>query len=650
MIQCETCKVWQHCPCVGLGNGEVTPDKYYCDSCRPQNHPYKVVNGVLISNTKRTTHAQAAPAVVPSLKTPMPKKRNTMNSKEASIPVDLMLAQQKWNDEHMDEIEDTTVKSHKRRRKNGSTTHEEDEEHLKSKDDDADEAKRALSLDIYHSESKKSLSNSSSGSAGKSDGMELVSPKTEGSHSGNGRTNNNSHKKSNRSPPTSTTAAQLQSPVCEKSPKSTSSSLEAESSSPSNAMDSTAGERKESESPPSSSSNKRRKGIKSETPSRSESTSRDDDQDEFPQATTPKMESNGPSRSRKNGSSKGVKRSDNSNNINNNSNSASSNTNGSNNNNNVNNSGDASEQEDAHEDVSVQPSKTYMNKRVCTKRSERNNNRNSSRHSTPIPHGSVENGTPQPMAPPAPATVRYPSSKMSIHDMTKRAKQLLDYISRVQVDMADRKSKCGMITPPKSSSTTAGPKTHPENGVMAEAGTRSSEPFSLPTAVQIASVSGISLMHGATTGSIVGLDEVHLESKEMTIKVPHPNEGRDSMLLSTPPLSVHDISHLDSHDHRHHDHDHHDSHHQASHEHDQYRTRRHSGMTTSPGSEFESSMGHEPITPPHQPVEHSDKLGDMEQTSSGLREGTHHPVSSLELMDKLTGDLIRFQERFGAYE
>lgn len=47
MIQCETCKVWQHCPCVGLGDGEVTPDKYYCDSCRPENHPYRVQNGQL---------------------------------------------------------------------------------------------------------------------------------------------------------------------------------------------------------------------------------------------------------------------------------------------------------------------------------------------------------------------------------------------------------------------------------------------------------------------------------------------------------------------------------------------------------------------------------------------------------------------------
>ena len=47
MIQCETCKVWQHCPCVGLGDGEVTPDKYYCDSCRPENHPYRVLDGQL---------------------------------------------------------------------------------------------------------------------------------------------------------------------------------------------------------------------------------------------------------------------------------------------------------------------------------------------------------------------------------------------------------------------------------------------------------------------------------------------------------------------------------------------------------------------------------------------------------------------------
>ncbi|KAG0368261.1 hypothetical protein BGX24_002888 [Mortierella sp. AD032] len=58
MIQCETCKVWQHCPCVGLGDGLVTPDKYYCDSCRPENHPYHVVDGVLQSDTAAAEHNQ----------------------------------------------------------------------------------------------------------------------------------------------------------------------------------------------------------------------------------------------------------------------------------------------------------------------------------------------------------------------------------------------------------------------------------------------------------------------------------------------------------------------------------------------------------------------------------------------------------------
>lgn len=117
MIQCETCKVWQHCPCVGLGDGEVTPDKYYCDSCRPENHPYRVQNGQLLSNAKST----AKPT----------KKRSTMNSKEASIPMDLMLAQQKWNEEHQDEIEDDLPPraAAKRRRKTESSTTDIDDEH-----------------------------------------------------------------------------------------------------------------------------------------------------------------------------------------------------------------------------------------------------------------------------------------------------------------------------------------------------------------------------------------------------------------------------------------------------------------------------------------------------------------------------------------
>ncbi|CAO1622655.1 unnamed protein product [Sympodiomycopsis kandeliae] len=38
MIQCETCKCWQHCSCMGMLREEDCPDVYFCEQCRPQLH------------------------------------------------------------------------------------------------------------------------------------------------------------------------------------------------------------------------------------------------------------------------------------------------------------------------------------------------------------------------------------------------------------------------------------------------------------------------------------------------------------------------------------------------------------------------------------------------------------------------------------
>lgn len=38
MIQCETCKCWQHCKCMGMPTEEDCPDVYYCEQCRPELH------------------------------------------------------------------------------------------------------------------------------------------------------------------------------------------------------------------------------------------------------------------------------------------------------------------------------------------------------------------------------------------------------------------------------------------------------------------------------------------------------------------------------------------------------------------------------------------------------------------------------------
>ncbi len=38
MIQCEICKCWQHCICMGLQTEEDCPDVYFCEQCKPEMH------------------------------------------------------------------------------------------------------------------------------------------------------------------------------------------------------------------------------------------------------------------------------------------------------------------------------------------------------------------------------------------------------------------------------------------------------------------------------------------------------------------------------------------------------------------------------------------------------------------------------------
>ncbi|KAJ1722981.1 Histone deacetylase complex subunit [Coemansia erecta] len=40
MIQCELCQVWQHTLCMGIRDEAHIPDKYYCETCQPEDHPY----------------------------------------------------------------------------------------------------------------------------------------------------------------------------------------------------------------------------------------------------------------------------------------------------------------------------------------------------------------------------------------------------------------------------------------------------------------------------------------------------------------------------------------------------------------------------------------------------------------------------------
>lgn len=56
MIQCETCKCWQHCVCMGMQVEEDCPDVYYCEQCRPELHiPLLRSLGLLPKASKKGT-------------------------------------------------------------------------------------------------------------------------------------------------------------------------------------------------------------------------------------------------------------------------------------------------------------------------------------------------------------------------------------------------------------------------------------------------------------------------------------------------------------------------------------------------------------------------------------------------------------------
>ncbi|SPO20066.1 uncharacterized protein UTRI_00460_B [Ustilago trichophora] len=56
MIQCETCKCWQHCVCMGMQVEEDCPDVYFCEQCRPELHiPLLRSLGLLPKSSKKGT-------------------------------------------------------------------------------------------------------------------------------------------------------------------------------------------------------------------------------------------------------------------------------------------------------------------------------------------------------------------------------------------------------------------------------------------------------------------------------------------------------------------------------------------------------------------------------------------------------------------
>ncbi|KAL5631582.1 hypothetical protein ACGC1H_007191 [Rhizoctonia solani] len=89
MIQCEQCSVWQHGVCMGVANVDESPEHYYCEQCKPENHTLLLRKGKYPKPVSPlvATHVLPARSASPSgtSKPPKsPKRRNTMNSRDAA--------------------------------------------------------------------------------------------------------------------------------------------------------------------------------------------------------------------------------------------------------------------------------------------------------------------------------------------------------------------------------------------------------------------------------------------------------------------------------------------------------------------------------------------------------------------------------------
>ncbi|KAF9421793.1 hypothetical protein BGZ94_008746 [Podila epigama] len=432
-----------------LGNGEVTPDKYYCDSCRPQNHPYRVQNGTLISNSKRATHVTTDAS---TLKHKVSKKRHTMNSKDASISINS--STQDWADDRTtpDLTKDSATRSSKRRRRADSISDDND--------NDNDTAEGEEDDDYGQHRHTKGSSGSSKGDSQEAHHTSNGHDSNNGNNSnhptnGNGSNDLQSHSSFNHTSKKSSPHTLKNGHRTSHTPKKSlaKSNIDRQnSSSPSTGFSDSASfldsedvhngytnsgsknSRSEELTETDSASavvpsSKRRKVTKSNAwSSRDDSLPSDDDEYIAGSGNTSKKEHND-SKSKRNGvTSKGTKRhgagygaeaqgegqDNHSNNPSNNSTTA-------------------------RTFSGLSHSSSTGSKKALSRRGQ--HHRSGSRHSTPAPGGGDGDGTPQPMPAAQPAAVRYPSAKMTLQDMAKRAKQLLDYITRVQIDMIDRKAK-----------------------------------------------------------------------------------------------------------------------------------------------------------------------------------------------------------------
>ncbi|KAG0021814.1 hypothetical protein BGZ80_001642 [Entomortierella chlamydospora] len=526
MIQCETCKVWQHCPCVGLGNGEVTPDKYYCDSCRPENHPYRVQDGQLAPSSKRAYHTPST--ISAGSKAKVSKKRSTI-SKDASH----LTEPEQGSDDNASEtmLSNKASKGASDNLSNGYNRASKRRKRTESNMDEDGLANDGIAyspdnedcednyIPDYDQESHADAANISLKAMGKnkiSRSSKSKKVKTSATHSLPGSPQDFIDDSSEPHDGQAAEPSETPSPQ-----QQTSRRVNGKKGARLSENDAITAM---------TPSVKRKKVNKSETPQHEESLPTADHSDELNRAFA---------------------------------------------------------NESSMEPLTT-PGTSNDSHSTPHSTTKRAGSRRGHAH-TVCPDTPTPTGTPQPMQPAPPAKVKYPSSRMSLKDMNKRAQQLLEYIGRVQAEMAELKNRSSQKSPASVECDV------------------SSQGLTVNTELQ-------SLNAGSTDA------------------VPK--------WLSTPPQSVHELSHGDG---------------------SEQTTKSLPNQDTdqSDVSRSGEEKGKTPITPPHQPMTTSHNGPEpMEEDSDDARQScAENPgmipaaaeVTSLDLIDKLTGNLILFQKRFGRY-
>ncbi|KAH8119147.1 hypothetical protein DFH11DRAFT_1502092 [Phellopilus nigrolimitatus] len=90
MVQCETCMAWQHGPCMGFAEeNEIPEGDYYCERCKPEDHVelLKKLQRRQRQSSEKSLHthqSRNSRSHSPTHFLKTAKRRNTMNSRDAA--------------------------------------------------------------------------------------------------------------------------------------------------------------------------------------------------------------------------------------------------------------------------------------------------------------------------------------------------------------------------------------------------------------------------------------------------------------------------------------------------------------------------------------------------------------------------------------